>query len=149
EARGGYHVTQRTERRGRVGHQVLHVVEGKIAGLPTVRGAPESIDPPSRLGEGYADEIASTLPRATAEGHLSPEGPRVARAGVYHRGGERRRPVRPHRRALLVGHAAHRLDDGLEAAPLAPRPGMPEGGERDVHDAGTEPGDLFVAQTEA
>ena len=46
-------------------------------------------------------------------------------------------------------HPADGLDDGLESPPLAPRPGVTEGGERHVHEPWAEPRQLFGPESEA
>src|SRR5437762_3400891 len=74
---------------------------------------------------------------------LESTGGKEARAVVHHLRGQVLRAADATLYPLLVRHAAHGLDDGLESPPLAPGSGVTERGERHVHDAGAEAGKLL------
>ena len=127
--------------------QVADVGRG-LVGHVAAGHPPERIHPAPGLHERDAHEIAPALPGAAREGDEGAERGQVAGGVIHDLGGEMERAAEPAAESLLVGEAAHRLDQRLEAAPLAPRPRVAIGGERDVDDPGPEPRDLLGGEAE-
>src|SRR5712692_10839139 len=144
----GLDVAKPAERRVHVRDEILDRLQREIAGAPAV-DAPEGIDPAPGLGQRHADEVAAALARAAGERDERAEGGEISRAVVHDLSGQVLRPIGAHGKAVLVGHAAHGLDDRLESSPLVPRASVAEGGKRHADDAGADLCQVVGGEAEA